>query len=600
VALWRLDETSGNLSDAKGTHALSAVGTPGSVAGRISNGRSFNGTNQRFENTATSSSVAATMAGAVSVEAWVYVPAGVAGAYHHIVAYGANDFPAALATNHLLQMGVNASRQVYWYWESAALAGVTATSTAALAADTWTHVALTRTSGGTVKVYLNGALSQTWTGQTMPGGGTSSYWAVGGHPGFAGEFFQGNLDDIRVSKVARSDAEILATYTAGRRILTGSKGEAVTVTRASTRSCTNAAGSMWAVQANEACVADEKLYVEAAVTNLFTRSEEADNGGWTKSGTSVTANAVVAPDGAQGGDTVAAVGGPGSHYASLGVGSGVTNGATYTFSLYVKAGGSSRLFMYNNTATGNPQVRFDLSAGTATWVVATNGVDKGVESLANGWKRVWLTFTADSTAATMGLYVLDAANALTYTAAGESVYVWGAQLNTGTLARYVPTQGTAATSNADKPKVAWPAAANGTSWSLSADTCFSSSTSARTVLEVNPASDFRASLTHASATWTALSKSTTSVASAGVTVADAAAGACRHVVLGWDNSAGVLTTTVKLADGTTTVGTASNGAVTGGLSDAAWLYLGDDARASVNYLNGSLANVCVGNAGVCQ
>lgn len=74
----------------------------------------------------------------------------------------------------------------------------------------------------------------------------------------------------------------------------------------------------------------------------------------------------------------------------------VTSGRTYTISAYVRASSSNRMELRSNTQDGSVmmRVRFDLTAVTATTVVAGWLISSAITSLANGWCRVAMTFTA--------------------------------------------------------------------------------------------------------------------------------------------------------------------------------------------------------------
>ncbi len=78
--------------------------------------------------------------------------------------------------------------------------------TASLPVSTWTHIATTY-DGSTQRFYVNGALaaSRPQTGPIAVGSGALR---VGGNASFAGEFFQGLIDEVRVYNRALTDAEV--------------------------------------------------------------------------------------------------------------------------------------------------------------------------------------------------------------------------------------------------------------------------------------------------------------------------------------------------------------------------------------------------------
>ena len=87
--------------------------------------------------------------------------------------------------------------------------GPTVTGTTTLQTGTWYHVAVTATNGGTIKLYVNGALEGTPVALgSMWSGGTR--YAVGpARSGFA--FFSGTLDEFRIWNSERSQSVIQST-----------------------------------------------------------------------------------------------------------------------------------------------------------------------------------------------------------------------------------------------------------------------------------------------------------------------------------------------------------------------------------------------------
>jgi hypothetical protein len=83
--------------------------------------------------------------------------------------------------------------------------GIRVTAKTPLIADTWGHIAITR-SGTNLKVYVNGIEDATgrW-------GGVLNIKAIGrGNRGY----YKGMMDEIRIWDIARSEAEISAGYEA--------------------------------------------------------------------------------------------------------------------------------------------------------------------------------------------------------------------------------------------------------------------------------------------------------------------------------------------------------------------------------------------------
>lgn len=91
-----------------------------------------------------------------------------------------------------------------------------AQSTGVIPLYAWTHIAVRKrvvTGTATVDFFINGVLDSTVTGITLPTGATDDTklrWHVGSNANYAETTFNGAIDEIHVSKVARSDAYILA------------------------------------------------------------------------------------------------------------------------------------------------------------------------------------------------------------------------------------------------------------------------------------------------------------------------------------------------------------------------------------------------------
>ena len=194
------------------------------------------------------------------------------------------------------------------------------------------------------------------------------------------------------------------------------------------------------------------LLVEEARTNLLLRSEEFDNASWTKARSTVTANAIVAPDGASTADFIQQSAGQ----TNAGVVTVTTAVATPTVSIFAKAGTKSRISLLTD-ATGNSETWFDLVNGT----VGTKGSNHtaSIVNFGNGWYRCSVSSTVTSVFAS--IYLADTNGSRVVTDSG-GVYLWGAQLEAGAFpTSYIPTTSATVTRSAD---VASITGANFRSW----------------------------------------------------------------------------------------------------------------------------------------
>jgi hypothetical protein len=221
----------------------------------------------------------------------------------------------------------------------------------------------------------------------------------------------------------------------------------LTCTRASSGYYTHADGTLESFGSNVLRYGTNGLLVEEARTNLFTRSQEFDNGAWNKSAATVSANATTAPDGTTTADKLVESATSAEHYAFQ---SYVAGGAgTWTWSVYVKAGERTK-FSYEVTdnVVASFGGRFDISTGA---VEATPGATSGnwsgiaqsITALANGWYRIAIT-AALSTAADMTITLYHYNGGRNYAGDGASgFYMWGGQLEAGAFATsYIPSEGT--------------------------------------------------------------------------------------------------------------------------------------------------------------
>lgn len=172
---------------------------------------------------------------------------------------------------------------------------------------------------------------------------------------------------------------------------------------------------------------------EFAPHNLLTYSSQFDNAAWTKVRLSIAENSEVAPDGTLTADKLVEDNQNNTHYADA-TNATVVTGAMYTASFYAKAAERTSAQAYivdSGIATGTTST-FNLSSGTVT-----SGAQASITSVGNGWYRCTVYGTVAASTARLRVFP----NSNNYQGDGTSgIYVWGAQINLGTVATpYVPT-----------------------------------------------------------------------------------------------------------------------------------------------------------------
>ena len=167
--------------------------------------------------------------------------------------------------------------------------------------------------------------------------------------------------------------------------------------------------------------------VLSARVNLLTKTEQFNDGVWSKNNATVTANAGVAPNGTTTADLIT----PATGTALTGVDQYYNNtvSAAHTLSVYVKANGANFVQLLWNAGLSYNFANFDLSTGAVTAGVYTNAT---ITSQGNGWFRCTITSTLAIAFQRVYISVVPTANssrAAAYTGDGTSgIYIWGASL----------------------------------------------------------------------------------------------------------------------------------------------------------------------------
>jgi len=168
--------------------------------------------------------------------------------------------------------------------------------------------------------------------------------------------------------------------------------------------------------------------------NLLTYSESFDNAAWTKAGTTVTANAVAAPDGTNTADLIVETAATSPHYfGNEVVLFTAVSGTSYTQTIYAKYHSKTYLQLtFGAVKFGSQYGVFNLSTGAVA--SQSNGVAT-ITDVGGGWYRCSWTATATAGGLEAGYYgLVNTTGTRLESYLGNvtiGTYVWGAQLELG-------------------------------------------------------------------------------------------------------------------------------------------------------------------------
>ena len=218
MALWHMNEASGiTVTDDSGNSNTGTTTGTTVVDGKLSNARSFNGSSDYISiSDSPSLSVTGTT---LTIEAW-FNPTILDGTPRRIAHKRYNTSSSGY------ELAINASNKVNFILYDGTNICQIATPNA-IATNTWYHAAGVF-SGSTCNLYLNGQLVGSSTGSVTLADTTEPF-RIGSWDGSI-QFFAGSIDEVHISKVARTPEEIKAAasrspysiYTSGVINLVGS------------------------------------------------------------------------------------------------------------------------------------------------------------------------------------------------------------------------------------------------------------------------------------------------------------------------------------------------------------------------------------------
>lgn len=200
---------------------------------------------------------------------------------------------------------------------------------------------------------------------------------------------------------------------------------------------------------NVACPA---ILVESQKTNFLTNSNAASAG----TGVSYTIDAILAPNGIMEADYIQDTAANSEHYSEKQFNVAATT--QYTYSIFAKGDGSGKKVYLRTALRGVFGIQVDLATGVVAVVGAIPPTAYGAIFYPTlGYWRIYMTYT--STTAGVAVFrpqIMSSGGAAVYTGNGTGYYVWGQQLETGTLSSQITTGATSVTRNADIITVAPP------------------------------------------------------------------------------------------------------------------------------------------------
>lgn len=250
-------------------------------------------------------------------------------------------------------------------------------------------------------------------------------------------------------------------------------GSHITFSRASGGTRYNSAGVLATMAGGVPCIDYDPvslaclgLLISAQFTNVLTYSEQRDNADWVLGGTStVTANSAIAPTGAAVADKLVEAANNGFHYAYQG--RTVTSGSTVVYSEFAKAAERSWLCLQGFNGVTYPRAFFNLSTGAIG--VSADGATPSIRDVGGGWYRCAVAYEMSAgTSSFVNALPATGDNVSFYAGDGTSgINLFGAQLNEGELASYIPTTAASATRVADDATItgdAFTAIYNAAAW----------------------------------------------------------------------------------------------------------------------------------------
>lgn len=189
---------------------------------------------------------------------------------------------------------------------------------------------------------------------------------------------------------------------------------------------------------------NESGLIERCRTNLALYSEDLTNAAWSNFSINVIPNDTISPNGNTTADKIIPNTSNANHLIHT---NQITSAGEYSFSIYVKSAGYSKVAIRESFTTGD-YTSFNLTTGTI--IDSGGGYRNTIISVGNGWYRITTTKSYSGNIALGIIPLLDSytsGSPLTpYVGNGTSgIFVWGAQIEFDVPTTYIPTTSAAVT-----------------------------------------------------------------------------------------------------------------------------------------------------------
>jgi hypothetical protein len=203
VARWKMDEGSGSTTnDSSGNNLTGTLTTiPTWTTGQFGKAINFSPANSYVS---VAHNTVLNITGDVTYEAWVK-PVTIDGTARII--FGKGTASANTTRQYVLRLNTSNRWEAVWY--SGSTANTVADSTVTPSTSRWDHIAAVRdSSSSTLKIYINGILTNTTSSVTGSANTTSDIFAIGREGTTSSNYFGGLIDDVRIYNYARNAKQI--------------------------------------------------------------------------------------------------------------------------------------------------------------------------------------------------------------------------------------------------------------------------------------------------------------------------------------------------------------------------------------------------------